>query len=92
MFFFGPSAAGALGVRAGELENRALTQLPSLTQGWGLFDQLNQWTIDHLPLRDQAIRFNTDLSQRLFDEIPSYGGERAAADRARVLPGRNGWL
>lgn len=90
VFFLGPMAAGAFGVRAGQIENRALTEFPSLGQGWDMVDQLDQWAVDHLPLRDQAIQFNTDLSERLFGELPSYGNQGGTSDQ--VIPGDDDWM
>jgi alginate O-acetyltransferase complex protein AlgJ len=70
-FFFTPAVVWVLGVRATPIENRPFTPLPSLGTGWHAFDQLSQWGIDRLPLRADAIRLNTDLSKRLFHELPT---------------------
>lgn len=85
-FFFGPAAAGLLGVRAGQIENRRLAALPSPHSGWSFLPRLSGWAVDHLPLRDKAVRLNAEVSERVFDEPPASGGA------AQVLQGRDGWL
>ncbi|MBB3678707.1 alginate O-acetyltransferase AlgX-related protein [Modestobacter versicolor] len=73
LFFFGPALAFVLGVRPEAIENRPLADLPSPTEGWDFFPAFSTWSTDHLPLRAQAVRFNAELSQRVFGEAPSYG-------------------
>ncbi len=58
------------GDRAERFENRALAGFPSLSRGFDFFDGLNQWSIDHLPLRADAVRFRTDLYRDVFDQLP----------------------
>jgi hypothetical protein len=70
VFFFGPLGAFVLGVRPEAIENRALTEFPSPTQGWSFFPQLTSWATDHLPLRAEAVRGNAALSERVFREAP----------------------
>ncbi len=70
VFFFTPIVVWIGGVRAKPIENRPFTALPKLSQGWGAFDQLSQWAIDRLPLRSNAITFNTNLSKKVFHELP----------------------
>ncbi len=56
VFFFGPTVAGLLGVRSGEIDNRKLTSFPSLLNGgWKALPQLGAWASDNLPGRNQAI-------------------------------------
>jgi alginate O-acetyltransferase complex protein AlgJ len=74
-FFFTPAVAWLLGERAKPIENRPLAAFPSLDKGFEIFDPLTQWTNDHLPLRATAVRANTRLSRRLFDELPARADE-----------------
>jgi alginate O-acetyltransferase complex protein AlgJ len=75
VFFFAPAVAFLLGARAEQLENRPLTEFPSWSSGWDFFPEFTAWATDHLPLRGEAVRGNATLSERLFDEAPSYGGK-----------------
>jgi hypothetical protein len=47
--------------------------MPSLNSGWQLIPGFNAWAIDHLPLRGQAVRADTDLSEAVFGEPPPSG-------------------
>ena len=69
------SARFVLGARPQEIENRRLTEFPSLSDGWSFFPQFTTWATDHLPLRGEAVRGNAALSEALFGEAPSYRGE-----------------
>lgn len=69
-FFFVPAAAWVSGKRAKPFENRPLAGLPSLSRGFGLFDGLNQWSIDHLPLRADAVRLRSRVYSDVFDQLP----------------------
>jgi alginate O-acetyltransferase complex protein AlgJ len=87
--FFGFPAFGYFtGVRAHQIENRALSPRPSLSEGWGVFSHLDRWTSDHLPFRDSAIRDNTYLDQAVFDETPAYG----TSGLSQVVSAGGGWL
>jgi alginate O-acetyltransferase complex protein AlgJ len=70
-FFFAPAFAWVSGERATPIENRPLVAFPSLDLGWDVFPALTQWTTDYLPLRSNAVRFNTRLSERVFNEAPA---------------------
>ena len=74
VFFFGPAGAYAVGVRPVAIENRPLRSLPGISAGWSFFAQTSAWAIDQLPLRDQAVRGNVNLSEGVFGQPPSYGG------------------
>jgi hypothetical protein len=91
-FLFTPAAAYVSGVRATEIENRRLTEFPSLSAGWEFFPQLSAWATDHLPLRDRAVAANTRLSETVFGEPPQYGGpaEGGAAGPVAPAPGETG--
>ena len=54
--------------------------------GWDTFPALTQWTTDYLPLRSNAVRFNTRLSESVFDETP---GQIATAGPVGVGQGAN---
>jgi alginate O-acetyltransferase complex protein AlgJ len=73
LFFFGPAIAFTFGDRAHPIENRPLAGMPSLNSGWQLIPGFNAWAIDHLPLRSQAVRADTDLSEAVFGEPPPSG-------------------
>ena len=89
VFLFTPAAAYVSGVRATEIENRRLTEFPSVSAGWEFFPQLSAWATDHLPLRDRAVAANTRLSESVFGEPPQYGGpaEGGAAGPVAPAPG-----
>ena len=89
VFLFLPAVAYVSGVRATEIENRRLTQFPSVSAGWEFFPQLSAWATDHLPLRDRAVAANTRLSESVFGEPPQYGGpaEGGAAGPVAPAPG-----
>src|SRR5262249_45302078 len=87
VFFAGPVAARALGEHAVAIENRSLSPLPSPADGWAFFPELNQWAIDHLPLRDRAVEANTSFSQAVFRELPATAGAIPS-----VFTGADGWL
>lgn len=72
-FFFAPVVARAAGQKAIQLENHKLAAFPSL-HSWNFFSKFDQWSIDHLPLRQYAVHGNENLSQALFGQAPSYGG------------------
>ena len=55
------------------IENRPLAGMPSLNSGWQVIPEFNAWAVDHLPLRSQAVRADTDLSEAVFDEPPPSG-------------------
>lgn len=73
-FFFGPGMAYVAGARPEAIENRSLSEFPGVSAGWDFFEETSAWAIDHLPLRGEAVRANASLSERVFDEPPSYGG------------------
>jgi len=73
VFFFAPALAYLIGERAEPIENRPLADLPSLSRGFNVFDDLTQWSVDHLPLRDSAVRLHTRLSRDLLGEVPTVG-------------------
>jgi alginate O-acetyltransferase complex protein AlgJ len=87
VFFALPLISLGLGLRPTEFENRHLTGFPSPSQGWSFFGQLAPWATDHLPFRQRVISFGTWMSQGLFGELPSYGG-----NAPQVTPGPIGPL
>ena len=78
VFFFGPAVAFLFGNRATEIDNRPLVALPSPTQGWDFFAKFQAWANDYLPLRAEAVRAGTLLSETIFGEPPQYGKAPAA--------------
>jgi hypothetical protein len=75
------------------VENRPLVKLPSLSEGFGIFPGLTQWSIDHLPLRNLAIRADAHISEDLFGQPPSYtvaGGPVGLGQSASLQGGRAG--
>ena len=85
--FFTPGVARLVGVYPTAVENRPLVAFPSLSQGFHVFPDLTQWSIDHLPLRNLAIKADARISQSLFSEPPSY-----TANGAPVGLGQSGAL
>ena len=108
VFLFTPTVAVLSGVRATEIENRALAPFPSVSVGWGFFPAVTTWATDHLPLRGLAVSANGAVSRGLFGEEPVPTGRTpggagpvapvpgAAPTGERVYPqvlaGRDGWL
>ena len=108
VFFATPVAARVVGVKAEPFENRRLAEAPSLDDGWNVFDRATRFLTDRMPLREEAVRANTRISQDLFDTTPRYGegdgrglpfagsGGRGPQvrnfDGFRVATGRDGWL
>ena len=81
VFFATPVALRAVGVHANAFENRRLAKAPSLSQGWDVFDQTTRFLTDRMPLREQAVRANTYISQHVFNTTPrSARGGGATAD------------
>jgi hypothetical protein len=76
-FFFGPLGAFALGARPQAFENHALSDMPSLSDGWSFFPEFTTWAVDHLPLRQKAVQAYAAGSDRVFGEPPSYSSADA---------------
>ncbi len=87
LFFFGPAFARFGGVRPTRIENRPLKPFPSVARGWQFLPGLDGWAVDHLPLRNVAVRANGWVSEHVFRELST----RDAGSQA-VLAGRDGWL
>jgi hypothetical protein len=73
VFFFTPMLLLAVGVRSSEFENRELAAAPRIQDGWDAFDNATRYLVDRLPLREQAVRFNTWKSLNVFGTTPTYG-------------------
>jgi hypothetical protein len=87
-FFAVPVTAGVLGVDAKPFENRRLAHAPKPAQGWGAFQQTTRYLVDHMPLREQAVRANTRIWTDVFDTDPRYGdGRTLAGDEALPFAG-----
>jgi alginate O-acetyltransferase complex protein AlgJ len=87
-FFFGPLGAFVLGARPVAFENRALTQLPSASDGWKFFPNFTAWAVDHLPLRNKAVSANAAVSEKVFGEAPSYGSDTGGGPVGGVPSGQ----
>ncbi|GIH14740.1 alginate O-acetyltransferase AlgX-related protein [Rugosimonospora africana] len=87
LFFFGPAFARLAGVQPTRIENRPLRPFPSAAKGWQFLPGLDGWAVDHLPLRDVAVRANGWVSEHVFRELST----RDSGSQA-VLAGRDGWL
>lgn len=93
VFFFGPALAFLAGDRPTAIDNRPLTPLPSLSQGWGAVPQFQAWANDHLPLRSQAVAVATGISQSVFHEAPRFGAQsQGGVAYPKVIEGKDGWL
>lgn len=101
VFFFGPAIAFIFGDRAHPIENHPLAGMPSLNSGWQVIPRFNAWAVDHLPLRSQAVRADTDLAEAVFGEPPPSGNHttsgigsvaagNASPDSAGAGPSRPG--
>jgi alginate O-acetyltransferase complex protein AlgJ len=71
VFFLTPLLAFTVGIRAGEIENRPLSRLPSGVGSWAWFGALQDWATDHLPLRAAAVRAQDVISHGMFGETPA---------------------
>jgi len=107
-FFFAPALAFVGGERAEPIENRPLAKFPSASSGFSAFDQLSIWAVDHLTLRDSAVRLHSSLSRDVLGEAPATGqvsgpvgigetgrlagGTPARSRGPRVVVGDDGWL
>ncbi|MTD14123.1 hypothetical protein GIS00_09215 [Nakamurella sp. YIM 132087] len=87
VFFLGPAAAFVLGNRATEIDNRPLTKFPAVSAGWEFIPELQAWANDHLPLRAEAVKAGTKISEWLFKEPPNYGQR---SDEIGPVPGGGG--
>jgi alginate O-acetyltransferase complex protein AlgJ len=93
LFVFAPLAAGLAGERAQPLENRPLADRPSLSAGWGVFDEASRYVQEHLPVRNAAVDVHGTVVRGVF-------GDRAVEPATvvdglaypSVVDGRNGWM
>jgi hypothetical protein len=103
VFFSLPIALRIVGVQAHEFENHALAPAPKLSQGWDLFPQTTRFFTDRMPLREQAVTADRNISKTIFDTDPAYGvrapvqdgvvGGVGGAGAANIVTiGRDGWL
>lgn len=93
LFFFTPLAARVAGVQPKPIENRQLAKLPPLSRGFAAFGDLTQWSIDHLPLRNLAVKLNSHLSEDVFGQPPAYtaaGGPIGIGQAPALAGGRAG--
>ena len=81
-FFAAPILLRGVGVTATAFENRRFAEAPRLSQGWEVFQQTSRFLTDRLPLREQAVRANTELWETFFGTAPRYG----AAGAGGALP------
>jgi hypothetical protein len=72
VFFATPVVALVLGARPALIENRRLTEFPSLAGGWGFFTGLSQWANDHVVFRAQALAAVDGVSRDVFGEPPRF--------------------
>jgi hypothetical protein len=72
VLFFTPGVARLFGVYPTKIENRPLVAFPHLSDGFGAFAILTQWSIDHLPMRNLAIKADAKISEDIFGEPPTY--------------------
>jgi alginate O-acetyltransferase complex protein AlgJ len=91
IFFATPIALRAVGIRATAFENTIFAPAPRLSEGWNAFDETTRFLIDRMPLRAQAVRANTWISENWFDTTPQYGLNGlggVSADQALPFTGR----
>jgi hypothetical protein len=91
LFFFGPALAFAAGDRAVAFENRKLAEFPALSRAGGFVPGVEAWAVDHLPLRQYAVRAGATLSEKVFGEPPPTT-TGTGPSYPRVIEGRQGWL
>lgn len=91
VFLFLPAAVFGAGVRAGEFENRRLASFPSIGDGWAFFTGLTPWSTDHLPLRQQAVRADGRIRERVFGDSPGALAESTSSGFPEVVFGKDGF-
>lgn len=88
LLLFGAPAVGyVLGDRAKPIDNRPLASFPSVNDGWNFLPKFQAWADDYLPLRAQAVRAGTLISQTLFGEPPRFASTAATIGVAGVGAG-----
>jgi alginate O-acetyltransferase complex protein AlgJ len=101
VFFSLPMVLRVVGVRAERFENHALAPAPKLSQGWDVFPQATQFFTDRMPLREQAVNADRNISETVFGTNPldgthgsvAPGGAAGATPGANIVTiGRSGWL
>ena len=91
-FIFTPALLGVLGVRPGEMENRALAPTPSLGKGWDALDAVVPWTTDRLPGRAGGLQAKAWLDYHVLGEVPLQRSGESATPAPRVVRGDDGYL
>jgi hypothetical protein len=93
LFVFAPLAAGLAGERARPLENRPLAERPSLSAGWGVFDEASRYVQEHLPVRNAAVDVHGTVVRSVFGD-PGVAPATVVGGVAypSVVDGRDGWM
>jgi hypothetical protein len=90
-FFFAPLAAFLVGERGHPIENRPAVQFPDFSsERFNAFSTFNQWALDRLPLRPEAVKARVKLTRRLFGELPEVltpGGPAGAGQLGDLTDG-----
>lgn len=73
LFFATPTALWATDMRPGELENRELAGVPSMSDGWGFFTGWQAWGTDQLIFREGAVTAADWISRTAFAEPAPLG-------------------
>ncbi len=84
VLFCGPAVGFALGDRARPIDNRTLATFPSVRDGWNFLPKFQAWANDYLPLRAQAVRADTKISETVFGEAPRFSRGGATVGVAGV--------
>lgn len=87
LLFGGPAVGFLLGDRAKPIDNRPLATFPSVTDGWKFLPKFQAWADDYLPLRTQAVRVGTKISETVFGEPPRFASSAATIGVAGVGAG-----
>jgi len=94
VFFAFPVLSFVTGMRSAELENHPLATFPNPADGWAFFGDFQQWAVDNVPFRAEAIYATDAISRGLFNEQPSFdrgtelgpSGPAGGFDRRRKNP------
>ncbi len=91
VFFLLPTLMWVGGARARPFENHPLAAFPSPRASWVVLDEANQWFIDAMPGRQDAVRWRAGFSNFAFGQAPPSGSTTdAAASVGAGSPGSSG--
>jgi alginate O-acetyltransferase complex protein AlgJ len=85
-FFLFPAVLYVSGVHGHALVGEQVAPAPSLSQGWGIFDDATHYLTQLLPLRARAVTENGLVASRIFGSRAIYEQNRLGGGLDRALP------